>query len=288
MAAMEPMASVTQPMVGNQVAEFQVRSRGTRPREDSLSGSPAQQKGQRPTFSFPALFRLWHCVRGHHPLLRPSTDWNGRIRSRLVSLAPRDENVPRLSMVVKDPDTYFLHQLGSRSFERRCCRRQVSIVLYHVGLFYLRALRATFPAVKKILKPFSTPVLAKRTYRELRLLKHFKHDNIISLYDVFISPLEDIYFVTELLGTDLHRLLTSRPLEKQFVQYFLYQILVGYPSPIAVKFYRPLIYFDLSAASNMCTAQVSFIVIWWVRSRAIYWTSFRPAIDKADASPPCY
>jgi len=39
--------------------------------------------------------------------------------------------------------------------------------------------------------------------------------------------------VTELLGTDLHRLLTSRPLEKQFIQYFLYQILVStraYPS----------------------------------------------------------
>jgi hypothetical protein len=38
------------------------------------------------------------------------------------------------------------------------------------------------------------------------------------------------YFVTELLGTDLHRLLTSRPLEKQFIQYFLYQILVRYSS----------------------------------------------------------
>ena len=50
---------------------------------------------------------------------------------------------------------------------------------------------------------------------------------VISLSDIFISPLEDIYFVTELLGTDLHRLLTSRPLEKQFIQYFLYQILVG-------------------------------------------------------------
>lgn len=35
------------------------------------------------------------------------------------------------------------------------------------------------------------------------------------------------YFVTELLGTDLHRLLQSRPLEKQFIQYFLYQILVS-------------------------------------------------------------
>ena len=36
----------------------------------------------------------------------------------------------------------------------------------------------------------------------------------------------DSYFVTELLGTDLHRLLTSRPLERQFIQYFLYQIMV--------------------------------------------------------------
>lgn len=82
-------------------------------------------------------------------------------------------------------------------------------------------------AIKKIMKPFSTPVLAKRTYRELKLLKHLRHENIISLSDIFISPLEDIYFVTELLGTDLHRLLTSRPLEKQFIQYFLYQIMRG-------------------------------------------------------------
>ncbi|KAI8331951.1 mitogen-activated protein kinase HOG1 [Chlamydoabsidia padenii] len=82
-------------------------------------------------------------------------------------------------------------------------------------------------AIKKIMKPFSAPVLAKRTYRELKLLKALRHENIISLSDIFISPLEDIYFVTELLGTDLHRLLQSRPLEKQFIQYFLYQILRG-------------------------------------------------------------
>lgn len=35
-------------------------------------------------------------------------------------------------------------------------------------------------AVKKIMKPFSTPVLAKRTYRELKLLKHLKHENVCS------------------------------------------------------------------------------------------------------------
>ena len=33
-------------------------------------------------------------------------------------------------------------------------------------------------AVKKIMKPFSTPVLSKRTYRELKLLKHLKHENV--------------------------------------------------------------------------------------------------------------
>ncbi|KAJ2641291.1 MAPK protein hog1 [Coemansia sp. RSA 1694] len=82
-------------------------------------------------------------------------------------------------------------------------------------------------AIKKIMRPFSASVLAKRTYRELKLLKDLQHENIISMSDVFVSPKEDIYFVTELLGTDLYRLRQSRPLEKQFIQYFLYQILRG-------------------------------------------------------------
>ncbi|KAJ3121784.1 MAPK protein hog1 [Nowakowskiella sp. JEL0407] len=83
-------------------------------------------------------------------------------------------------------------------------------------------------AIKKIQKPFSTPVLSKRTFRELALLKHLRHDNILSLSDIFISPSEDIYFVTELLGTDLHRLLGVKPLpDKPYVQFFLYQILRG-------------------------------------------------------------
>ena len=34
-------------------------------------------------------------------------------------------------------------------------------------------------AVKKIMKPFSTAILAKRTFRELKLLKHLKHENVI-------------------------------------------------------------------------------------------------------------
>ena len=33
-------------------------------------------------------------------------------------------------------------------------------------------------AIKKIMKPFSTAVLSKRTYRELKLLKHIQHENV--------------------------------------------------------------------------------------------------------------
>lgn len=36
-------------------------------------------------------------------------------------------------------------------------------------------------AIKKIMKPFSTPVLSKRTYRELKLLKHLRHENVNGL-----------------------------------------------------------------------------------------------------------
>ncbi|KAJ3381608.1 MAPK protein hog1, partial [Lobulomyces angularis] len=82
-------------------------------------------------------------------------------------------------------------------------------------------------AIKKISKPFSNPVLAKRTFRELSLLKLLQHQNIISLNDVFMSPQDDIYFVSDLLGTDLHRLLSTTRLESQYIQYFIFQILSG-------------------------------------------------------------
>ncbi|KAB8262358.1 kinase-like domain-containing protein [Aspergillus pseudonomiae] len=82
-------------------------------------------------------------------------------------------------------------------------------------------------AIKKLLNPFATPASAKQTYREIKLLKQLRHENLIGLCDVFISPRTDVYLVTELLSTDLGRLLEAGPLEPQFVQYFAYQILRG-------------------------------------------------------------
>lgn len=40
-------------------------------------------------------------------------------------------------------------------------------------------------AIKKLARPFQTDVHAKRTFRELSLLKHMQHENVIKLLDVF-------------------------------------------------------------------------------------------------------
>jgi p38 MAP kinase len=48
-------------------------------------------------------------------------------------------------------------------------------------------------AIKKLAQPFATNVHAKRAFREIKLLKHVIHDNIIQLYDLFCratSPAE--------------------------------------------------------------------------------------------------
>ncbi|TNN33086.1 Mitogen-activated protein kinase 11 [Liparis tanakae] len=48
-------------------------------------------------------------------------------------------------------------------------------------------------AVKKLSRPFQSLIHSRRSYRELRLLKHMKHENVIGLLDVFTpaAALED-------------------------------------------------------------------------------------------------
>ncbi|KAH7100119.1 mitogen-activated protein kinase hog1 [Auriculariales sp. MPI-PUGE-AT-0066] len=83
-------------------------------------------------------------------------------------------------------------------------------------------------AIKRLTDVFRSQNAAKRFYRELVLLGNLSHGNIIHLYNIFISPTsENVYLVTELMGTDLSRLLASRRLDRPYVQYFTYQILRG-------------------------------------------------------------
>jgi p38 MAP kinase len=47
-------------------------------------------------------------------------------------------------------------------------------------------------AIKKLQNPMKTVTLAKRAFRELALLKHFNHENVITLENVFISVSQDM------------------------------------------------------------------------------------------------
>lgn len=87
-------------------------------------------------------------------------------------------------------------------------------------------------AIKKIENAFEHLTFAKRTLRELRILRHMKHENMIDVRMVFLpgakGDFEDIYVVSELMETDLASILKSpQPLSDDHCQFFLYQILRG-------------------------------------------------------------
>eukprot|EP00063_Salmo_salar_P014597 XP_013989432.1 PREDICTED: mitogen-activated protein kinase 14A-like [Salmo salar] len=87
-------------------------------------------------------------------------------------------------------------------------------------------------AVKKLSRPFQSIIHAKRTYRELRLLKHMKHENVIGLLDVFtpatsLEEFNDVYLVTHLMGADLNNIIKCQKLTDDHVQFLIYQILRG-------------------------------------------------------------
>jgi len=86
-------------------------------------------------------------------------------------------------------------------------------------------------AVKKITNAFDDLVDGKRILREVKLLRQLDHGNIIRISDMFPPKgvdFEDIYMVTDLMETDLHRVIYSKqPLTEEHHQYFVHQMLRG-------------------------------------------------------------
>ncbi|KAL5229892.1 hypothetical protein ABZP36_028668 [Zizania latifolia] len=87
-------------------------------------------------------------------------------------------------------------------------------------------------AIKKIGNAFDNHIDAKRTLREIKLLRHMDHENIIAIKDIIRPPrrdnFNDVYLVSELMDTDLHQIIRSnQPLTDDHCQYFLYQLLRG-------------------------------------------------------------
>lgn len=89
-------------------------------------------------------------------------------------------------------------------------------------------------AIKMVPKAFSDEIDAKRILREIKLLNHFNHENIVSLIDMmppnvkYVEDFTDVYLVADLMETDLHRIIYSKQkLSMDHVQYFIYQVLRG-------------------------------------------------------------
>lgn len=84
-------------------------------------------------------------------------------------------------------------------------------------------------AIKKIGNIFENSVDALRTLRELKLLRHIRHENVIALKDVMMpihrTSFKDVYLVYELMDTDLHQIIKStQPLSNDHCKYFLFQV----------------------------------------------------------------
>lgn len=89
-------------------------------------------------------------------------------------------------------------------------------------------------AIKKNKGVFQDISDAKRILREIKLLMHFNHDDVIKLLDVIppeqdeISTFDEVYLVMPRMETTLARVIkSSQKLTKRHIQFFLYQMLRG-------------------------------------------------------------
>lgn len=85
-------------------------------------------------------------------------------------------------------------------------------------------------AIKKITDGFQDVIDAKRVLREVRMLTHFKHENLVGMVDMVDPPsfedFRDIYMVFEYMETDMHKILYSKnKLTNDHIQFFIYQLL---------------------------------------------------------------
>ena len=85
-------------------------------------------------------------------------------------------------------------------------------------------------AIKKIRRAFEDAADCKKTLREIKLLQHFNHENILQLKEIMVPSGEwlDLYLVFERMDSDLHHVLRSKQiLTNNHIRWFAYQILRG-------------------------------------------------------------
>ncbi|XP_063478545.1 mitogen-activated protein kinase 12 isoform X8 [Symphalangus syndactylus] len=140
-------------------------------------------------------------------------------------------------------------------------------------------------AIKKLYRPFQSELFAKRAYRELRLLKHMRHENVIGLLDVFtpdetLDDFTDFYLVMPFMGTDLGKLMKHEKLGEDRIQFLVYQMLKGLryihaagiihrdlkPGNLAVNEDCELKILDFGLARQADSEMTGYVVTRWYRA----------------------
>uniref|UniRef100_A0A4W5R8N8 mitogen-activated protein kinase n=1 Tax=Hucho hucho TaxID=62062 RepID=A0A4W5R8N8_9TELE len=145
-------------------------------------------------------------------------------------------------------------------------------------------------AIKKLHRPFQSELFAKRAYRELRLLKHMKHENVIGLVDVFTADLSldrfhDFYLVMPFMGTDLGKLMKLQQLSEDKVQFLVYQMLKGLqdlkPGNLAINQECELKILDFGLARQADSEMTGYVVTRWYRAPEVIlsWMHYTQTVD---------
>uniref|UniRef100_A0A8C6Q7A7 mitogen-activated protein kinase n=1 Tax=Nothobranchius furzeri TaxID=105023 RepID=A0A8C6Q7A7_NOTFU len=155
-------------------------------------------------------------------------------------------------------------------------------------------------AIKKLYRPFQSLIHAKRAYRELRLLRHIQHENVICLLDVFtpdatLEKFQTFYMVMPFVYQDLSHIMKKKRLTDQIIKYLFYQLLKGLkyihsagiihrdlkPGNLAVSENCDLKILDFGLARQTESEMTGYVVTRWYRAPEIIfnWMHYSQTVD---------
>uniref|UniRef100_A0A803SVC7 mitogen-activated protein kinase n=1 Tax=Anolis carolinensis TaxID=28377 RepID=A0A803SVC7_ANOCA len=139
-------------------------------------------------------------------------------------------------------------------------------------------------AIKKLYRPFQSDLFAKRAYRELRLLKHMKHENVIGLLDVFtpdasLDKFNDFYIVMPFMGTDLSKIMKHEKLTEDRIQFLVYQMLKGLKYIHSSGIIHRIL--DFGLARHTDSEMTGYVVTRWYRAPEVIlnWMHYTQTVD---------
>jgi len=134
-------------------------------------------------------------------------------------------------------------------------------------------------AIKKVTDALEDLVDAGRVLRELRLLRHIGgRENTLKIRDTYTYPpdtpdFEDVYIVTDLMETDMDRVLrSSQGLSTQHFGYFLYQLLRS----VANMHHASVLHRDLKPSNLLVNANCDLVVCDFGLARGVSNTAKQP------------